>query len=311
MAWGSDLRAHVELAVEGIVQLPFQEAVRSMPNPDVLVTASAAPLQGALAVEIDLPFGLQLVDRLLGAEHAAAVDEQREPSDVEVELLGHVGGHAVSALTTTLGPLGAQEPQVTSVDLDPYLVRIAAPADPVLVVAFTATVSGPIEASGTLSVLYSPALVTALHGHLDSMRSDPAPAPADPRRARALLGGLGAATVQLTVELQPSAVPAQALRGLQVGDVLRLDHRVGRPAVASVGDVELLDVAIGRVGPRRGVQVVAWRDDTEEVPPSSTLLGHPDAASPALPAAPDPTPTMAPISGPSTTAVPSLHEVMQ
>lgn len=312
--WGSELRAHVEIAVDGIVQLPYQEAVRSMPNPDVLVTADASPLGGSLAIEFDVQFGLQLVDRLLGAG-GDTVGEERAPSDVEVELLEHVGAHAVASLAPVLGPLGCAEPRPTSIDLDPYLVRIAAPADPVLVVAFAVTVSGPMEAVGTLSILYPPALVGQLHTHLDSLRRDPPQAPVDPARARALLGGLGAATVELTVELQPSAVPAGALRGLQVGDVLRLDHRIGRPAIASVGDVEVLDVAIGCVGPRRGVQVVAWHDDTEEVPPSSSLLARAapkDIAAPsASPVMPAPASTTPPIGAPPAAAVPSLHEVMQ
>ena len=311
--WGSELRAHVDLAVEGIVQLPYQEAVRSMPNPDVLVAAMAAPTGGPFAIEFDVQFGLRLVDRLLGAGDDE-VPEERTPSDVEVDLLEHVGAQAVAALAPVLAPLGSDEPTLSSVALDPYLLRIAAPADPVLVVAFTVTVSGPMQATGTLSVLYPPTLVAALHAYLDSMQQDPPPAPVDPVRARALLGGLGAAAVELTVSLQPSTVPARALRALQVGDVLRLDHRVGRPAVAAIGDVEVLDVAIGCVGPRRGVQVVGWRDDAEDVPPSSSLLGGSQvphvAAVPVDPLeqVPPPTPT---IGGASPTAVPSLHEVMQ
>lgn len=65
--WGSELRAYVQVEAAGLVQLPYDDVIRSMPNPNVLVVAEAYPLPGSFVVEIDLQLGMLLVDRLLGS----------------------------------------------------------------------------------------------------------------------------------------------------------------------------------------------------------------------------------------------------
>lgn len=272
--WGSELRSYVQIDEAGIVQMPYDDVIRSMPNPNVLVTGEAHPLPGAFVVEFDLQLGLLLVDRLLGADGVGDERSMRRPSEVELELLGHLGQQAVSALADVLEPIGCTDPRMRSVDVNPQLVQVAAPSDPAMLVAFQVTVSGAVEARGTLSVVYPTNLMSSLLDYLGSLRTDPNDRRVDPAQAEALLGGLGSAPVDVAVQLSSSNVDAESLRVLQVGDVLRLDHRVGRPAIAVVGGQPVLEVNLGKVGPRRAAQVIGWHTEAEEPPASSSLLSN-------------------------------------
>ena len=258
-AWGSELRAYVQVESAGLVQLPYDDVIRSMPNPNVLVVAEPYPLPGAFVVEIDLQLGMLLVDRLLGSEHVNAIRGVRRPTEVELELLGHLGQQAVLALTEVLGTVGVTEPRMRAVEVNPQVVQVAAPSEPALLVVFQVRVSGPLEAAGTISMIYPTALMSALLEHVASLRAEATERAIDLGETQALLAGLGAADVELAVRLHDSRVAAADIRGLAVGDVLRLDHRVGRPAVAVAGDTPVLDVHLGRVGPRRAAQVARWR----------------------------------------------------
>lgn len=287
--WGSELRAYVQVESAGLVQLPYDDVIRSMPNPNVLVVGEAYPLGTPFVVEIDLQLAMLLVDRLLGSEETNAVRGVRRPTEVELELLGHLGQHAVLALAEVLAPIGVTEPRMRAVEVNPQLVQVAAPSDPALLVVFHVRVSGPLDAAGTISMIYPGGLMSALLEHVASLRADTTERAIDAGETEALLTGLGAAEVDLAVRLHESSVSASEVRSLEVGQVLRLDHRVGRPAVAVAGDAPILDVHLGRVGPRRAAQVAGWRTEDTTPPPSSLLARALErAASPrALPRAQD------------------------
>ena len=270
-AWGSELRAYVQVESAGLVQLPYDDVIRSMPNPNVLVVAEPYPLQTSFVVELDLQLGMLLVDRLLGSDHTDAIPGVRRPTEVELELLGHLGQQAVLALSEVLAPIGVTEPRMRAVEVNPQLVQVAAPSDPALLVVFHVRVSGPLEAAGTISMVYPTQLMSALLDHVASLRAETTEREVDLGETQALLTGLGAAEVDVAVRLHESRVSAAEVRGLEVGQVLRLDHRVGRPAVAVAGGAPVLDVHLGRVGPRRAAQVAGWRSEDLTPPPSSSL----------------------------------------
>lgn len=272
--WGSELRAYVSFEPAGISQLPYDDVIRSMPSPHLLVTAVVPPLPGSIVIELDLQLGMLLVDRLLGGADDGGLGGLRRPSDVEIELLGHLGQQAVMALAEITAPIGGLDPRMTSVDLNPQLVQVAAPSDPTLLVTFHVTVSGPLDARGTMSIVYPGAVQNLLLEHLGTARgSDAAEQLVEPADAEGLLAGLGAAEVDVAVRLSESSVSARDVVSLAVGDVLRLDHRVGRPAIAVVGDTAVLDVHLGRVGPRRAAQVAGWHTEDDDVPTSQLLAG--------------------------------------
>ena len=225
--WGAELRAYVQVESAGLVQLPYDDVIRSMPNPNVLVIAEPYPLNSPFVVELDLQLGMMLVDRLLGSDDANALRGVRRPTEVELELLGHLGQQAVLSLSEVLAPVGVTEPRMRTVEVNPQLVQVAAPSDPALLVVFHVRVSGPLEAAGTVSMIYPAALMSALLEHVASLRAETVERQIDLDETNALLSGLGAAEVDLAVRLHESSVAASEIRALAVGQVLRLDHRVG------------------------------------------------------------------------------------
>lgn len=286
--WGSELRAYVQIDPAGAAQLPYDDVIRSMPSPHLLVTARVPPLAGSIVVEMDLQLGMLLVDRLLGGVDDESLGGLRRPSEVEVELLGHLGQHAVHAVGELLAPLGCEDVRMAGVDTNPQLVQVAAPSDPALLVSFTVTVSGPLEANGTMSIIYPGQLQNQLLDHLAATRgSDAADRHVDAQVANDLLSNLGAAEVDVAVRLADSPVPAGLLHGLAVGDVLRLKHRVGRPAQAVIGETPFMDVHLGRLGPRRAAQVAEWHTHDEPPPTSRRLLSHVAGGLPAGDQAPE------------------------
>ena len=60
------LRRSVKVNVENVEQVPYEEFIRSIPNPTILAYFKMYPLQGNVLLELNPEFSFQALDILLG-----------------------------------------------------------------------------------------------------------------------------------------------------------------------------------------------------------------------------------------------------
>ena len=268
--WGAELRTMVQVEQLGMDQSIYDDHVRSMPNPNVAILVSLAPLPGTVVVDCNVQLALQMVDRLLGAASSGSVAPPRRPSDVEADLLTHLAQQVVSAIGETIAPLVDVEldPQLVGLEFNPQLVQVAAPSDPALLLSYRLGLTGAVEASGFLTVAYPGPVLTPLLEMLAARRAADDGSAVDSRAREVVEGTLADVGVSMALRLNTTAVSANDLAALQVGDVLRLDHRVAAPARGVVGGQDVLLAHLGRRGARLAVQVGQWVVEPPEPTPT-------------------------------------------
>ncbi|QBI21246.1 hypothetical protein ER308_17830 [Egibacter rhizosphaerae] len=289
-AWGSALRAIVSVDPLAVDQVPYDDYIRSMPYPNVLGAVGLPPLPGGALLEVNTQLALMMVDRLLGGQGALSdgrTELQRRPTDLEGALVRDLLDGATSALTVALSEV-TDSAELFSLDYNPQHVQIAAPSDMVFVLSFRVSISQGIDTEGLLSVCYPALTLKPILEELSRQTmGGPGAFESDPAASRALLlGRLDDVDVDLSVRLTDSMVPAGDLERLAVGDVLRLDHRLGQPARGLAGDAEVLLGHLGKRGRRLAFQVSEW------TPPRMPLSGeqlalNAGASDPAMGAAAD------------------------
>lgn len=263
-AWGSGLRTLVQVEPLAIDQVSYDAYIRSMPNPNVLAVVGVPGLTGHAVVELNPELAIVLVDRLLGGRAAGGepvVAAPRRPTELESVLLTDLLGDAVTALDETLSPVSDGQAALQTVEYNPQLVQVAAPSDPVVLLSFRLRLSQGMGSEGLLTVCYPRALLAPVVEHLTSLGSAeqrPADPDAEASAQRAVVQQVENVDVTMHVGLSASLLPARALAGLQVGDVIRLDHRTGEPVRGRVGEVTVIEGHIGRRGRRLAVQVARW-----------------------------------------------------
>lgn len=281
--WGSELRSIVQVEPLGMDQMSYDDHIRSMPNPNVVLTVPVPPLPGSVIVDFDTQLAIQMVERLLGASPTPGVRTPRRPSEVESDLIAFLGRQAVAALADTLSPLLPVDPQLESVEYNPQLVQVAAPSDSALLLSYRVTISQGLEANGIVTIAYPSPTLTPLLEQLEARRQGDE---RDPRVDEAARAAVAAAMtdvpVALSVQLNPSRVPLADLTQLQPGDVLRLDHRVDDPARGVVGDDDVLVGHLGRRGRRLAIQVKEWRGvaPAPDSAPTASVAPRPDDVNP-------------------------------
>jgi flagellar motor switch protein FliM len=258
------LRAVVHVDPIAVDQITYEDYIRSMANPTVLGLLELAPLPGTVVIELSTQMALTLVDRMLGGPGRPV--PLRRPTDLELSLVRTLLDHAATSLHETFDSVLEVSPSLGSIELNPHFVQAVAPSEMVLLLTYQISLAASHRTDGLLTLCYpfstlQPALdrVEAQGWDQPSIGNDPAVQAVSTQLLRDHLPGVA---VEVVVQLQPSAVPALDLATLRPGDVLRLEHRVGEPAIALVDGESVLEGQLGRLGRRLALQVSNWRVDT-------------------------------------------------
>ena len=260
------LRSVVSLEPISSDQITCEDYVRSVPNPSVMATMTVEPLPGVIVVEMSTQMGLTLVDRLLGGVGQPVA--MRRPTELESNLLRELMGYSCEALAETLEPLAEVKPEIQVIEFNPHFLQAAAPNDMVLLLSFGIALNATMRTEGIFSICYpfqtlQPAMATLeSHAWIEHVRrsdddADGGDSDRGPSR-RPMEALVPELDLPVVMQLKPSPVSAVDLVCLQVGDVIRLDHRVDEPAIGVVGDVQIVAGRVGRRGKRLAVELTEW-----------------------------------------------------
>lgn len=266
---GSVLRTLVQVEALGVDQMTYDDYVRSLPNPNVSALVPMPPLAGGVLMEMNAGLALQLVDRMLGGRGLPV--ELRRPTDLELPLIRDLIMVGVRSLGEALEPVLNVSPELGLLETNPHMVQVTSPGDMVLLLSYRVTIAQGELTEGLLTLCYPSSTLGPVLERLALAGGTAGELTAGDQTAADVSDRIAAylddVDVHMSVRLTDSSVKARDLLSLGVGDVLRLDHRVGQPALVKVGDTCVLTGHVGRRGRRLGLQVL------EVVPPVSDPFG--------------------------------------
>jgi flagellar motor switch protein FliM len=254
-AWSTSTHAALEIEHLATEQLSIDDYLRTLPNPTMLATVRVGPLGATALLDLDLPIALLLVERLLGGVgDPAETAVPRRPTDLETSLIAHdLLEPALRAIDEALRDLEGEPSELLAVETSPQ-PQLAASGE-LLLLTYRVEVRGDLPGQGLLNLGYP---VAPLLVQLDRLVAGHGEDEAGVESAlQAITGALLGASLDLRVRLGGSTLPASALAALQPGDVLSLDHPVGRPAQLWCDGRELGSAHLGRRGRRLAAQIVS------------------------------------------------------
>ncbi|MCC5948836.1 MAG: FliM/FliN family flagellar motor switch protein [Nitriliruptoraceae bacterium] len=254
-AWSSGSYAAIEIEHVATEQLSVDDFVRSLPSPTALgfVRVDAIGTTGFL--QIDLPFALLLVERLLGgAGDAAEADIGRRPTDLEVALLTHdLFGPATAAIDEALRDLGGEPSELVGFEAVPQPLQLGSPAELLVLLTYHVELRGDLPAQGLVTLAYPVGQVVPV---LDRLTLGPTDDDTAASASAAMTASLMATEVELAVQLSGSLLPAATIAGLRAGDIVRLDHRSEAPALLVCDERTVGTAHLGRRGRRVAAQII-------------------------------------------------------
>src|SRR3954449_8654264 len=250
----AELRASFELAVAGSEQLPYGTAMAESDQDSLLAVLNVKPLDTEIALMVEMPLALKLVDRLLGGGGKGRDEVPESLTDLEVAILRRAVTSLVEPLSATWLDLSDVHFEIASMQTSPMTFQLVPPSEPVLMLHLEARLDGLVSPL-VLCLPYSSVdqVVAKLeHRHFEGHVADTKVA----GKVHAAISGID---VELRVEAGAVELKASEVLGLGVGDVVRLRRPADKGVVVYAGDVPTYVGTPGRNGNLRAVQVRgAW-----------------------------------------------------
>jgi flagellar motor switch protein FliM len=246
-ALSAELRGSFELAVAGSEQLPYGAAMAETDQDSLLAVLNVNPLDTEVAMLIEMPLALRLVDRLLGGGGKPRDVISDSLTDLEVVIVKRAVQSLVEPLSATWLDLADVSFEIGSMQTSPMTFQLVPPSEPVLMLHLETRLDGLVSPI-VLCMPYR----SVEHRHYEGTGTDPAAA----GKVKAAISGVD---VELRVEAGAVELKVSEVLGLEVGDVVRLRRPADKGVVVYAGDVPTYVGAPGRNGNARAVQVRgAW-----------------------------------------------------
>src|SRR3954463_11404155 len=250
----AELRTSFELSVAGSEQLPYGTAMAETDQDSLLAVLNVKPLDTEVALLIEMPLALRLVDRLLGGGGKGRDEIPESLTDLEVVIVKRAVQSIAEPLSATWLDLADVHFDIGSMQTSPMTFQLVPPSEPVLMLHLETRLDGLVSPI-VLCMPYrsvEPIVNKLEHRHYEGTGTDPAAA----GKVKAAISGVD---VELRVEAGAVDLKVSEVLGLAVGDVVRLRRPADKGVVVYAGDVPTYVGAPGRNGNARAVQVRgAW-----------------------------------------------------
>jgi flagellar motor switch protein FliM len=246
----AELRTSFELSVAGSEQLPYGTAMAETHPDSLLAVLDVSPLESELALIIEMPLALRLVDRLLGGGGKPREGTADTLTDLEIVILRRAMTSLVEPLSATWLDLADVHFEIGSMQTSPMTFQLVPPSEPVLMMHLEARLDGLVSPI-VLCMPYrsvQPIVDKLEHRHYEGQGVDPSAA----GKVRAAVSGVD---VDLRVEAGATEMKVSEVLGLAVGDVIRLRRPADKGMIIYAGDVPAYVATPGRNGNVRAVQV--------------------------------------------------------
>lgn len=248
------LRTVIQIQVESVDQVPYEEFIRSIPILTVLNLMEMEPLEGRVVLEVNPQVVFAMLDRFMGGDNVGPYRE-RELTDIEMTLLKRLLAPAAELLADSWRGLTSLRPEFVSVESNPQFLQLTTPNETVLVIAMSVRVG---DTTGLINFCIPHTTIEPLMPLLSN------PYIMDSRRKRGqkdqksehVEPHLMQMPVQVEVELGSTEISVQELLNLDVGDMLILRQTIRDPALVYVDRAPAFLASIGKKNRMYAVQIL-------------------------------------------------------
>ena len=241
-------------------EIPYSEFILGLANPCAGYSYVLEPPGGTALLTISPELLMMVIDRSFGGHGNSVEFEPRTLTQIERKVVNRLATSVLNNLEAAWETAAAVEVRDVSFESNPEFIRIAAPSDPAVVLAFEVNSKG---VTGQIHLCYPMTTLDRVLSRLAPRRPVPNASPKrkPPPASKAALAKI---QVPIVVELANGHISLQELSSLQEGDVVKLDTVKSDPAVVIVGERPKFLGRPGLNGKKRVVRITTTISSAEE-----------------------------------------------
>ncbi len=257
------LRNDIQIEVVSVDQLTYEDFIRSIPSPTVLVLFSLNPLKGTAIAQLDPMFLFPMIDLFFGGT-GEAPRSVRELTDIELSVVWKLSSKILDNLSLAWNDVVQVEPAIETVETNPHLHQFFSFNEIVALVTLSTQVGDATKGYINLCLPF-PLLDPVVSQLTFKRRFGPQASEMDAQEIKKLQYWLGFPTIELTVLAGQTKVTVNDFLQLQEGDVLLLDRRVDQDMDLYIGEQLKFKAQAGTLGNQLAVQVTALVEGDKDV----------------------------------------------
>lgn len=252
----AQLRVSVQISVISIEQLTYEEFVRSLPDPSILVVFSMTPLQGNGILEFQSPVVFSMIERLFGGYGGYTVGN-RALTEIERTIIERVTQQMLDIFREVWAAnIIDIHPRVELIESNPQFAQIVSPSEMVILISL-ATKIGQTEGITHFCLPYivlEPVLdrLSAHYWFAKDIKEE------DPAQRRFLQQQIESTTIPVRVVLGRTSITVKELLAIQVGDVVPVDRGIDHDIDVYIGNRCKFAAKPGRRSNRLAVQITGF-----------------------------------------------------
>jgi flagellar motor switch protein FliM len=255
------LRTNVQIKIISVEQLTFEDFIVSIPTPTLMAIFSMDPLSGSAVLETNSNFVFPLIDLLFGGP-GNMPGKVRELTDIESNVLKHLYGRLLENLNYVWSDVYEISTTIQGVETNPQLNRIISPNEIVAVVTFSTAINGH---EGMMNICLPFVTLGPVVSKLSARHWFSSEQGTYENYQKLIEEALGQTPVTLTALGGETELTVREFLGLQPGDVVTLDSRIGQDMILAVDDRPKYRVQPGIHHEKLAVQVTGVLERGEKV----------------------------------------------
>ncbi|MDQ0337272.1 flagellar motor switch protein FliM [Caldalkalibacillus uzonensis] len=259
--FSAQLRTFVEISVESVEQLPYEEFIRSVPSMTILNVFHASPLEGRLLMEINPNIAYTMLDRILGGI-GTSPSNIGNLTEIESNVMERIFNGAIERLPEAFKSIVELAPTIEFMETNPQFLQIVSPNETVAVVSLNTKIG---EVTGMINfclphVVLEPIIpkLTAQHWFAAQKKAR------EPKEVELLRKKVKKTSLPLVVDLGYSLLSVGEFLKLDVGDVIRLNETVDDPLIVKVGQKPKFRAQPGTCRGRMAVRITELIREEDE-----------------------------------------------
>lgn len=261
------LRVSCECEVLSVEEMGYNEFNNSLPSPVILAEFQASPMSGSQLMQVSPEVAYMLINRLLGGA-VPTKESSKAFTEIELALIERFLRKVMHTFDEAWEKVLPVRSKLDHLETNTQFIQIANVNDAVAVGTMSLKVG---DDEGLFSMCLPRASIETIAVHLStrSMYSSGGSEHGhDERQSAVISEKIGHAAVSVVAYFRDTPATVSDIVNLQVGDVIRLGHRVSEPLMMKVAHIPKFHGKVGTSGTHYAVQItdIIEEGGTEDEP---------------------------------------------
>jgi flagellar motor switch protein FliM len=237
------LRALCEVEVVSVEEQSFGEFSNSMPTPVLLSIINMPPLQGLALMVFGPTIAYEMISRLFGG--SGYTSQLEKPfTEIELAILMRVVRQMVGITSEAWEKVLKVAMSMERLETSPQFAQIVAATEPIAIITMKATIG---EVSDIINICIPHVAIQPIAKQLATKLWYSSSAMLHQTRSQAEVISRRIAGTQVCLQalLDETSATVREILGLQVGDVIRLDHHIDKSITVKVEHIPKFKGVIG------------------------------------------------------------------